>query len=122
MLLRPETLPRDPDILIPMMVELDAENEHLRQLVKTYQGMVFGSRSERSSVILDGQDSLDLGDLATDITPVAANDDAPAGEARPARKPRRNVGALPKHLPRIEHVIEPESADCPCCAGQLHPQ
>ena len=120
MLLRPETLPRDPDILIPMMVELDAENEHLRQLVKTYQGMVFGSRSERSSVILDGQDSLDLGDLATDITPVAANDDAPAGEARPARKPRRNVGALPKHLPRIEQVIEPESADCPCCAGQLH--
>jgi hypothetical protein len=37
------------------------------------------------------------------------------------RKPVRNIGALPKHLPRCEVVIEPESKTCPCCQGTLHP-
>jgi transposase len=27
---------------------------------------------------------------------------------------------LPKHLPRVERVIEPESLDCPCCGDGLH--
>jgi transposase len=32
----------------------------------------------------------------------------------------RNIGALPKHLPRCEEVIEPETTVCPCCSGALH--
>ena len=32
----------------------------------------------------------------------------------------RNIGFLPKHLPRVIEVIEPKSTDCPCCAGKLH--
>src|SRR5919106_1083381 len=31
-----------------------------------------------------------------------------------------NRGALPKHLPREEVVIEPESTTCPCCQGRMH--
>jgi hypothetical protein len=53
----------------------------------------------------------------------AANDDGVPQSAKP-RPPRpkatRNIGALPKHLPRCEVVIEPESKVCPCCGGALH--
>ena len=34
--------------------------------------------------------------------------------------PRRNIGALPAHLPRCEQVIEPASTLCPCCSAQMH--
>lgn len=35
-------------------------------------------------------------------------------------KARRNIGALPKHLPRCEQVLQPETTTCLCCQGQLH--
>src|SRR5262249_23840035 len=53
-----------------------------------------------------------------------ANDDAagpqPARPCAPRRKAARNIGALPKHLPRYEVVNEPESQACPCCGGTMH--
>src|SRR2546430_743332 len=42
----------------------------------------------------------------------------PAG--KPRKKARRNIGALPKHLPRCEQVLEPDTTACPCCEGRLH--
>jgi len=123
-------LTRDPDVLIRMVHERDVEIERLHAMVKTMAALVFGARSERSSAILDAQEELDLGDLATDVTPPAANDQENAsGEAAPApaaptrksqAKARRNIGFLPKHLPRIEEIIEPAITQCPCCAGKLH--
>lgn len=118
--LRPEDLPRDIDHLIALAVRLSAENDQLRDMVKTVNGVAFGARSERGDVILSDQASLDLGDLATDVVE-AANDDEPPLDLAPRRKrARRNIGALPKHLERVERVIEPEMTDCPCCAGKLH--
>lgn len=35
------------------------------------------------------------------------------------RAPARNRGHLPKHLPRIERVIAPESTLCPCGCGEM---
>jgi transposase len=35
------------------------------------------------------------------------------------RTPKRNRGHLPKHLPRIERVVEPESTLCPCGCGEM---
>jgi transposase len=40
--------------------------------------------------------------------------------AKTRKKATRNIGALPKHLPRCEQVVEPETTVCPCCQGQLH--
>src|ERR1700722_2658136 len=37
-----------------------------------------------------------------------------------AARPRRNLGALPAHLPRDEVVIDVDSKQCPCCGGTLH--
>lgn len=118
-------LTNDPDVLIRMIHERDVEIERLQTMLKTMAALVFGARSERAAAILDDQASLDLGDLATDVTPPAANDQDPApAEAAPARAARkratRNIGFLPKHLPRVEEIIEPAITQCPCCAGKLH--
>jgi transposase len=85
--------------------------------------MIFGKRSERLAAIVAEQLALELDDLATGVTPpLPANDDAPATKplGKPRRKARRNIGALPKHLPRCEQVLEPDATACPCCAGGLH--
>lgn len=33
--------------------------------------------------------------------------------------PNRNRGHLPKHLPRVERIIEPQSTLCPCGCGEM---
>ncbi|MDH3659654.1 MAG: hypothetical protein OEU92_06445 [Alphaproteobacteria bacterium] len=35
-----------------------------------------------------------------------------------SNKTNRNCGHLPKHLPRIERIIEPETRLCPCGCGE----
>ena len=123
MAIRPDALPTDPSALTEMVLALDAENEKLRVAMQTLKEMIFGKRSERLAVLVDEQLALELGDLETDATlPVQANDDAPAAKppGKVRKKARRNIGALPKHLPRCEQVLEPEATACPCCQGQLH--
>ncbi|MHC2564627.1 transposase [Bradyrhizobium liaoningense] len=123
MAIRPDALPTDPASLTEMVLALDAENEKLRVAMQTLREMIFGKRSERLAVLVDEQLALELDDLQTDATrPAPANDDAPAAKSpdRPRRRARRNIGALPKHLPRCEQVLEPEATACPCCQGQLH--
>jgi transposase len=120
-----KNLPRDPDVLIAMVIARDIEIERLQTMLKTANALIHGARSERSSAVLDTQGLLDLGDLARDVTPQPANDAGTASRGvEPQRKlrktARRNIGFLPKHLPRVEEVIEPASTACPCCAGKLH--
>ena len=92
--------------------------------MRTLKDLLFGARSERAAVIDVAQLPLDLDDLAVGPTPPPppANDEG--GTERKLKRPRRpavrNIGALPKHLPRCEEVIEPETTVCPCCSGALH--
>ncbi len=82
---------------------------------------LFETKSEKMTIIDPTPAMLDVGDVS-DI-PVAANDDvAPVGEdkTQTRRLPARNIGRLPKHLPRYDEVIEPESKTCPCCSFELH--
>lgn len=123
MAIRPDALPTDTAALTEMVLALDAENEKLRVAMQALKEMIFGKRSERLAVLVDEQLALELDDLETGVTPAApANDDAaatkPAG--KPRKKARRNIGALPKHLPRCEQVLEPDATACPCCDGRLH--
>ena len=39
---------------------------------------------------------------------------------RPPRVRRRNLGALPAHLPRVEVLVDVEDKSCPCCGGAMH--
>jgi transposase len=123
MAIRPEALPTDAAALTEMVLALDAENEKLRVAMQTLKEMIFGKRSERLAAIVAEQLALELDDLATGVIPAApANDDLPATKpaGKPRKKARRNIGALPKHLPRCEQVLEPDTTACPCCRGVLH--
>ena len=124
MAIRPDALPTDPATLIEMVLALDAENEKLRVAMQTFKDMIFGKRSERVAALVAEQLALELGDLEAGVTlPAAANDGTPAQKLlgkSPRKKARRNIGALPKHLPRCQQILEPEATACPCCQGQLH--
>jgi transposase len=111
--------------------ELIAENDKLRMLIERLLRREFGRSSEKLSA---DQLALALEDIEQSIAQnQAAEDPAPedhAGEnaIRPngadpkprASRPKRNLGALPTHLPRYEVVIDIDSHDCPCCGGKLH--
>ena len=89
-------------------------------LIRQLQRGQFGRRSEK----LD-PDQLQLGleDLEQTVAAAEAAQEAAAarsGTSRPARSARRNLGALPAHLPRIEVLVDIEDKSCPCCGGSLH--
>lgn len=117
---RTGSLPSDPAKLARMVLALQAENADLRVYADLLRQMIFGAKSEKRAALDPAQIALDLGDLS-DIAPTAhvtADDDAPGPEGPPRRKrgaASRNMGALPRHLPRHEEVIEPKSTICPCC-------
>src|SRR6478672_10289563 len=143
-----DDLPRDPDHLLRMLQQISevvtqqnaslvslqaerdtvlaerdaaqAEIEKLRLLIQQLQRGQFGRRSEK----LD-PDQLQLGleDLEQTMAAAEAAQEAAAtrsGTSRTARSARRNLGALPAHLPRIEVLVDVEDKSCPCCGGSLH--
>jgi transposase len=119
--LRPDPLPQDAAQLTRIILSLDEENADLKARIAFLERQLFGTKSEKMTIIDPTQAMLDLGDVS-DI-PVAANDAvAPVGEdkTKARRSPGRNIGRLPKHLPRYDKVIEPESKTCPCCSFELH--
>lgn len=87
-------LPREPDILIEMVLELRGENGKLRAILETLRRTLYGARSERF--------------------------DSDSGQLALGLESMRNIGGLPKHLPREDVVIEPAIDCCPCCQGTLH--
>ena len=97
-----------------------AEIEKLRLLIRQLQRGRFGRRSEK----LD-PDQLQLGleDLEQAAAAAEAAQEEPAsrsGTSRPPRARRRNLGALPAHLPRVEVLVDVEDKGCPCCGGAMH--
>ena len=67
MVLRPETLPRDPDQLIEMLLASEGKNEALQATIRALREMIFGSRSEKLAIIVAEQMALSLGE--TEATP-----------------------------------------------------
>lgn len=103
--------------------DLAARVERLDYLNTELNRLVYGKRSERLS---PDERQLAFEDLETAVAESEAAGAHESGarqtatEPRPARKPRkRNIGALPEHLPRIEEVIEPASTACPCGCGEM---
>lgn len=95
----------------------DERIERLEKLVAAFKQAAFGRRSEK---IDPDQFELALEDLETAMAVIHAEEDAEDRAAKRPTKPRAaNRGALPKHLPRIEEIIEPESLTC-ACGGCLH--
>lgn len=84
----------------------------LEKLVADYKRAISGARSEKTC---PEQYELALEDIEAAQEAVHAEDEA--DERRVSGKSRLrkiNRGSLPKHLPRIEEIIEPESTACDC--------
>lgn len=106
-------LPDDIDALKAIILAQQEQNARLEALVAAFKQAMFGRKSEK---IDPDQFELALEDIETAIARVEAE-----GEANPLVTPtqtltprKANRGSLPKHLPRIEEVIEPESTTCDC--------
>src|SRR3954451_8956343 len=143
-----DELPRDPDRLLQIVQQMaevvarqnaslvslraeydtvlaerdgaQAEVEKLRLLIRQLQRGQFGRRSER----LD-PDQLQLGleDLEQTAAAAEAGPEEAAARSSTPRAPRarrRNLGALPTHLPRAEVLVDVEDKSCPCCGGAMH--
>jgi transposase len=123
----PSPLPDDPAVLRQMLLAAVAEIERLRLQIAGLQRNRFGRRSEQ----LDDE-TLQQGmeDLEQSVAEQAAGLEAVVAAAQPAgeppqpdapRKPaRRNRGALPPELPRVEVTIDIEDKTCPRCRAPLH--
>ncbi len=104
-----------------VLVEVQEANRRLEDILRTARREKFGKRSEKLS---PDQFNLPLEDaeLAQGVLE-AAQEKAEAAMQRARgeepRKPKRNRGHLPSHLPRVERVIEPASTQCPCGCGQM---
>ena len=130
----PADLPDDIEALKAQALALMAENSELQQqldardaeilrlenlsasldaLVAAMRQAMFGRKSEK---ICDDQLQLALEDLETSEAVVIAEIEEDVLNDRPRPKRKINRGALPKHLPRIEVVIEPDDKICPCGA------
>lgn len=106
-------LPDDVDALKAIVLAQQEQNARLEALVAAFKQALFGRKSEK---IDPDQFELALEDIETAIARVEAG-----GEANPLVTPTQtstprkvNRGSLPKHLPRIEEVIEPEGTLCDC--------
>jgi len=103
------------------LAEVQEANRRLEGILRTSQRETFGKRSEKLS---PDQFNLPLEDaeLAQGVLEAAQEkaDAALRGKGSDtARKPKRNRGHLPPHLPRVERVIEPTSTQCPCGCGEM---
>jgi len=111
-------LPDDVAELKALLLAAHDRNDRLERLVLAFKQALFGRKSEK----LDpDQFELALEDIETGISAIEAEKEAhPAGLVAAPKRPRAaNRGSLPKHLPRIEVIVEPETTVCGCGAG-LH--
>jgi transposase len=124
----PTVLPDDPAALQLILHAALAEIERLRLLIAGLQRNRFGRRSERlddaafQQEVENLEQSLAEQVARLDAASSAAAISTPEPTPRPPRTEpaKRNRGALPAHLPRIEVVIDVDDKACPCCGGNLH--
>lgn len=112
-------LPDDIDALKSMILAADGREERhveritqLEKLLADVKRALFGRKSEKAD---PDQFELALEDIETAVENLQAAKEAE--ERQITGKPRSrkaNRGSLPRHLPRIEEVIEPESTLCDC--------
>ncbi|MBJ6126638.1 IS66 family transposase [Microvirga splendida] len=102
-----------------MLLAERARAERLEQIIKAMQRHRFGRRAESlpEDQLLLGLEEAEQTEAAEDARHEQAD---PAERKSRAAQRRRNRGALPAHLPRIETLIDIEDTACPCCRNLLH--
>jgi len=90
----------------------------LEHLVKELHQALYGRKSEK---LPEDERQLCFEDLEVAVSEVEEQQtrlkqDPPE---KKAAAPKRNLGNLPRDLPRIETIIEPDSTLCPCGCGEM---
>ena len=127
----PTTLPDDPATLQLILRAALAEIERLQLQLAGLRRNRFGRRSEQldDATLQQGEEDLEqsVAEQQAGLDAVLPPADAPSPEpdAAPADPPRakpakRNRGALPADLPRVEVIVDIDDKACPCCGGTLH--
>ncbi|MCG8407704.1 MAG: IS66 family transposase [Phycisphaerales bacterium] len=109
-----DTLPDDIAELKAIIRAQQDQNARLEALVASFKKALFGAKSEK---IAPRQYELELEDIETAIAQVEAEVDADDRTApvRATKSRQTNRGSRPKHLERVEVIIEPELT-CTCGA------
>jgi transposase len=126
----PATLPDDPATLQLILRAALTEIERLQLLIAGLQRNRFGRRSEKldDNQVQQGVEDLEqslaeqqarLEAAATAEGSTTPKPDATAASRQP-QPAKRNRGALPAHLPRIEVIVDVADKACPCCGGTMH--
>ena len=116
----PDSLPDDARALKALLVAARDENERLIAIIKELQRHRFGPRSEKidpdqlALMLEDIEQSIAAGDAKAEVEGKAEDKST---NASLRRKRQINRGALPKHLPREEVVVDLTDKGCPCCGG-----
>jgi transposase len=124
----PAVLPKEPAALQQMLRAALEEIERLRLIIAGLQRNRFGRRSERlgEEAVQQGIEDLEqsvaeqAAALDAAVTASETPADKPAGRPPRSEPAKRNRGALPTDLPRVEQLIDIEDKTCPCCGGTLH--
>ena len=105
----PDELHNDIAELKAIIRAQQGQNARLEALVASFKKALFGNKSEK---IDPAQYELELEDIETAIAQVEAEIDADKRTApvRPPKPRQTNRGSLPKHLERVDVVIEPDVA------------
>jgi transposase len=114
-----DSLPDDPGTLKAMLIAERVQNERLRQIIKELQRHRFGRRAETlpEDQMLLGLEDVEQAAASAEIATEAAD---PAERASRTTKRQMNRGSLPKHLSRVEMVVDIDDYACPCCGKALH--
>ncbi len=89
-----DSLPRDPDLLIRLVLELEAKNADLAERIAAFERLVFGARSERVVAADPGQNELDLGDSSGSVRIFVCEGGHNGSEGAP-EMPRRKEPKIP---------------------------
>jgi transposase len=125
----PTTLPDDPAALQLMLRAALAEIERLQLQLAGLRRNRFGRRSEQldDATLQRGEEDLEQSvaeqqaGLDAVLPPAGAPSPEPDAANAPRAKPaKRNRGALPADLPRVEVIMDIDDKVCPCCGGSLH--
>jgi transposase len=119
----PADLPDDPATLQAILRAALAEIERLQLLIAGMQRNRFGRRSERldDAAFEQGVEDLEQS-VAEQMAGLEAAMPPPPTSPKPrtdpsdAPSPKRNRGALPAHLPRLEVVVDVADKTCPVAA------
>ncbi len=116
----PADLPEDPATLQAILRAALAEIERLQFQLAGLQRNRFGRRSEKLADETVQQASEDLEQSVAEK--MAGLEAAAKAKTRPPadKPPKRNRGALPAHLPRVEVIVDVQDQACACCGGSLH--